>query len=237
VARVASMGSRLFRGTAIACGVAALAGLGIGFAVGQPVRPDDIQSARALPANLCARLGDISMLLPKATKVQLIQTGSGEVTCAADVPERSQPTFTAASITIRITPYSGRQAGPGRQPFTPGEVAKQAFDRKPWLVVEGRPYSTKVDKQAGTGGQSSRVSVLVYRADLTVQVDYAAHPIDLAGAQAAALMMADRAVWECKRTARRSCRGMSLISGYWSIRWRRSGVGGRLPGWRLLRWF
>lgn len=190
------MGSPLFRGTAIACGVAALAGLGIGIAVGQPVRADDVQSARVLPADLCARLGDISMLLPKATNAKLVQTGRGEVTCAVDVPEHSQPTFTAASLTIRITPYYGRQAGQGQSPFTPGELAKQAFDRKPGLVVEGRPYSTKVDKQAGTGGQDSRVSVLVWRADLTVQVDYVAHPIDLASAQAAAQVMADRAVWE-----------------------------------------
>jgi hypothetical protein len=198
------MGGQLLRGTAIACGVAAVAGLGIGVAVGKPVHPEDIQSARLLPTALCARLGDISALLPKATttknkKVGLIQTGSTEVTCAVDVPERGQPTFTAASLTIRITPYSGRQAGPGQPPFTPTEMAKQAFDRKPWPLDNDRAYPTKVDKHAaGTTGQDSRVSVLVYRADLTVQVDYAAHPIDLASAQQAAEVMADRAVWESR---------------------------------------
>lgn len=198
MARVAGMGGRLVRGTAIASGVAALAGLGIGFAVGKPVQPDDVQSARLLPKDLCSRLGDISVLLPRATAAKLIQTGSTELTCAVDVPERSQPTFTAASLTIRITPYSGRQAGQGRTPFTPAEMAKQAFDRKPWLVLKDRPYPTKVDKHASTGVQNARISVLVYRADLTVQVDYTAHPIDLATAQQAALVMADRAIWESK---------------------------------------
>jgi hypothetical protein len=192
------MGGRLVRSTAIASGVAAIAGLGIGFAVGKPVQPDDVQSARVLPGDLCSRLGDISTLLPKATKTKLIQTGSSEVTCAADVPERGQPTFSAATLTIRITPYSGRQAGPGQPPYSPAEMAKQAFDRKPWLVVKDRPYPTKVEKPASTGGQNSRVSVLVYRADLIVQVDYTAHPIDPATAQQAAQVMADRAVWESK---------------------------------------
>ncbi|NEA35316.1 hypothetical protein G3I17_27220 [Streptomyces sp. SID13031] len=192
------MDGRLVRGTAIACGVAALAGLGIGIAVGQPVQPEDVQSARVLPVDLCSRLGDISTLLPKATTAELIQTGNGEVMCAVDVPERRQPTFSGASLTIRITPYSGRQAGQGRSPFTPAELAKQAFDRKPWLVVKDRPYLTKVDKHAGTGGQDSRVAVLVHRADLTVQVEYTAHPIELATAQQAAQVMADRAIWESK---------------------------------------
>jgi hypothetical protein len=192
------MAGPLVRGTAIACGVAAVAGLGIGIAVGKPVHPQDIQSARLLPADLCTRLGDISALLPKATTAKLIQTGSTEVTCAVDVPERTQPTFSAASLTIRITPYSGREAGSGRSPFTPAEMAKQAFGRKPWPLVNDRAYATKVDKHAGTSRQDSRISVLVYRADLIVQVDYAAHPIDLASAQQAAQVMADRAIWESK---------------------------------------
>jgi hypothetical protein len=192
------MGGQLLRGTAIASGVAAIAGLGIGIAVGKPVRPADVQQARSLPADLCARLGDISTLLPKATTARLIQTGSTEVTCAVDVPESGQPTFTAASLTIRITPYSGRQAAPGRPPFTSAELAKQAFDRRPWPLVKDRAYPTKVDKHPGITGPDSRISVLVYRADLTVQVDYAAHPIDSASAQQAAQVLADRAIWESK---------------------------------------
>jgi hypothetical protein len=189
--------SSLVRGAAIACGIAAVAGLGIGFAVGKPVEPAPIQPARLLPDDLCAKLGDISTLLPKATtgKARLIQTGRSEVTCAVEVPERTQPTYTAASLTIRITPYSGRQAGPGQPPFTPVESAKQAFDRKPWPMVKDRPYETKL---ATTDGDHTRVEVLVYRGDLTVQVDYAAHPIDPATAQQAALVMADRAIWESK---------------------------------------
>nr|WP_239062961.1 hypothetical protein [Streptomyces sp. SID13031] len=65
-------------------------------------------------------------------------------------------------------------------------------------MVKDRPYLTKVDKHAGTGGQDSRVAVLVHRADLTVQVEYTAHPIELATAQQAAQVMADRAIWESK---------------------------------------
>lgn len=194
MASVASMAGPLVRGTAIACGIAAVAGLGIGIAVGKPTQPDDLESARQLPQDLCARLGDISTLLPKASttknKVELIQTGRTEVICAVSVTEP-----TAASLTIRITPYSGRQAGPGRSPFLPAEVARQSFDRKPWPSVKDRPYPTKLDK--GTR-QDPHVAVLVYRADLTVQVDYAAYPIDLAAAQQAVQVMADRALWESK---------------------------------------
>ncbi|MEV6412025.1 hypothetical protein [Kribbella sp. NPDC051718] len=188
------MASPLVRGTAIACGVAAVAGLGIGVAVGKPVRSADVEQARLLPKDLCARLGDISPLLPKATSTKaFIQTGITDVTCTVDVPEQTQPTFSAASIKIRITPYAGREAGPGQPPSTPAEVAKQAFTRKPWPTVGDRPYPTKVDRHAG---QDPRVAVLVYRADLTVQVDYAAHPIDPATAQQAAQVLADRAIWE-----------------------------------------
>lgn len=192
------MAGRVMRGTAIACGVAAVAGLGVGFAVGKPAKPQDVQSARRLPADLCSRLGDISALLPKATKAKLTQTGGAEVTCAVKVSERTQPTFSAAELTIRISPYAGRRAGQGEAAYTPEEMAKEAFDRMPWLVVNDRPYPTKVEKLARTGGMDSRVSVLVNRADLVVQVDYAAHPVDLATAQQAALVMADRAIWESK---------------------------------------
>ncbi|WBQ05206.1 hypothetical protein [Kribbella sp. CA-293567] len=192
------MGGRLVRGTAIACGVAAVAGLGIGFAVGQPVQPDDVRSARVLPGDLCSRLGDVSPLLPKATNAKLVQSGRIEVMCAVSVPERGRSTFSAAELTIKIRPYAGRRAGQGQPPFTPDEMAKQAFDRQPWLVVGGRAYPTKVEKRAEAGRLNSRVSVLVRRGDLTVQVDYAAHPVEPAVAQQAALVMADRAVWESK---------------------------------------
>jgi hypothetical protein len=190
--------SSLVRGTAIACGVAAVAGLGSGFAVGTPVHADDIESARLLPADLCTRIGDISALLPKATTARLVQTGGTEVTCSVYVSEGAQPTFTAASLTIRITPYSGRPAGLGRSPFTPAEGAKRAFDSRPWPLVKDRPYETKVDKHVGTDAEDSRVAVLVHRADLTVQVDYAAHPVDLDTAQRAAQVLADRAIWESR---------------------------------------
>jgi hypothetical protein len=198
VARVAGMASRLLRGTAIASGVAVVAGLGIGYAAGKPVDAKDIIPARILPADLCNRLGDVSALLPKATNPTLQQTGNIDVICAVKAEERSQPTFSAAELKIRITPNGGKAAGAGQPPFTPDEIAKKAFDRKPWQVLNDQPYPTKIDKRSDTGRQSWRVSVMVVRADLIVQVDYTAHPITEAAAQQAAVVMADRAIWEAK---------------------------------------
>ena len=184
--KVAGMGSRLVRGTAIACGVAVVAGLGIGYAVGEPVSPNDIQPARKLPADLCARIGDVSTLLPKATKPALTQTGTTSVHCSAKADEQTQPTHT------------GKAAGAGQPPFTPATVARQAFARKSWQDVKDRPYPTKVDKRGDISRQGWRISVLELRADLVVQVDYTAHPIDGAAAEQAALVLADRAIWEAK---------------------------------------
>jgi hypothetical protein len=198
VTKVAIMGGRLVRSTAIASGVAAAFGLGIGYSAGGTVQSEDLKPVRALPADLCARLGDISSLLPKATNAKLAQSGRTEVMCAVAVSERSQQTFSAAELTIRIRPYADRETNPGSPPFTGAEAAKQAFDRQPWLLVNGRPYPTKVEKHADAGRLNSRVSVLVQRADITVQVDYTAHPVDLATAQQAAQVVADRAIWESK---------------------------------------
>jgi hypothetical protein len=192
------MGGRLVRSTAIASGIAAAAGLAIGFSAGGTEQSKGVQPARVMPADLCARLGDVSPLLPKATNVKLVQSGRIEVMCAAGVTERSQPTFSAAELTIRIRPYAGREGSPGYPADSPAQLAKQAFDRQPWLIVTGRPYPTKVDKHVDAGRLNSRVSVLVQRADITVQVDYVAHPVDLVKAQQAAQLMAERAIWESK---------------------------------------
>jgi hypothetical protein len=192
------MASRLTRSTAIAAGIAAIAGLGIGYAAGDPVKPTDIVQARKLPADICTRLGDVSLLLPPATNLPWQRTGTSEVVCSVGVRSQTQPTFTAAALKVRIAPSGGRAAGAGQPPFTPEEMAKQAFDRKPWTVVPDRPYPTKLDKSTEAGGESWKVSVLVVRADLVVQVDYEAHPITGTAAQQGALVVADRAIWEAK---------------------------------------
>ena len=203
MAKVAGMASRLVRGTAIACGVAAIAGVGLGLAAGKPVDPEDVTPARKLPADLCSRLGDVSSLLPKATgtavkPVKLPQTGVSDVRCALGADEAAQSTYTAANLAITITPYAGKLGGAGQPPITPDTVAQQTFDRKPAKEVENRPYPTKLTSVGQAGGQAWQTSVIVVRADLVVQVDYSAHPIAREAAEKTALVMADRAIWEAK---------------------------------------
>lgn len=201
--KVAGMAGRLVRGTAIAGGVAAIAGLGLGLAAGEPVEPQDVTPARKLAADLCSRLGDVTTLLPKATNaagkpVELVQTGSSVVNCTAAVDEKTQPAYTAAKLTVTITPYAGKLGGAGTPPVPPESVARLAYDRKPMKEIEGRPYPTKLDAGGRAGQQDWQVSALVIRGDLVVQVDYAAHPIERKAAEQAALVLADRALWEAK---------------------------------------
>jgi len=178
--------------------VAGLAGLGIGYAVGEPVSADGILPTRKPPADLCARIGDVSGLLPKATKPTLSQTGTSAVYCSAKADEKTQPTHTAATLTINITPYAGKAAGAGQPPFTPATVARQTFERKPGQELKDRSFPTRMDKRPDLGRQGWRISVLVLRADVTVQVEYTAHPVTEVGAERAALVLADRAIWEAK---------------------------------------
>ncbi|MFF0338885.1 hypothetical protein [Kribbella sp. NPDC004875] len=196
------MASRLVRGTAIGCGVAALAGGGIGFAVGEPVTPEDVVPARALPADLCARIGDVSQLLPKASSgpVTMSQGGGSEVICQAGSSRAKVRAYTSAAVKVTITPYAGQDAGAGNVPFTPDQTAKKAFTRSPMKALnENRPYPTKVDQSAkGLAGESWNVRVLVQRADIVVLVDYTANPVQADVAQQAALALADRAIWESK---------------------------------------
>jgi hypothetical protein len=201
VANVAGMASRLVRGTAIAGGAAAVAGFGIGLAAGQPVDPADLPAARTLQSDLCSRLGDVSILLPKATgqKPKLQQTGRTDVRCTVEAGEKTQPTHSSASLTVAITPYGAKLGGAGAPPIPPEMVARRAYDRKPWTELKNRPYPTKSDRsEVGEGGENWRMSVLVVRADIVVQVEYTAHPIAQDTAEKAALVMADRAIWESK---------------------------------------
>jgi hypothetical protein len=198
VARVWGMAGGVVRGTLIASGVALVAGLGIGFAAGEPVHEDDVAGARKLPADLCERLGDISALLPKASSPVFAQTGTGEVRCRAVAEESGQQTFTAATVNVRITPYAGKLGGEGEPPTRPDQVARKAFDRGKGVLMPERPYPTRIDRYGRTGGEDWKVSVSVLRDDLVVQVDYEAHPVEPAKAEQAALVLADRAIWEAK---------------------------------------
>lgn len=203
MARVTGMASRLVRGTAIGCGVAAVVGAGVGFAVGKPVQPEDIVPARALPGDLCKRLGDVSDLLPKASSgaepVVMAQGGTSVITCEAGSSRSKVTAYTAAGLKVTITPYGGMDAGAGNPPLTPTQIAKKAFTRSPMNARQGRPYPTKTSKTAaGLAGESWTVHALVQRADIVVQVDYTANPIDAETAEKAALVLADRAIWETK---------------------------------------
>lgn len=203
MARVTGMASRLVRGTAIGCGVTAVAGAGVGFAVGKPVQPDDIVAARAMPSDLCARIGDVSDLLPKASSgtepVVMVQGGSTVITCQAGSSRSKASGFTAVGLKVTITPYGGMDAGAGNLPLTPAQMAKKAFTRSPMNARSGRPYPTKTSRSTnGLADESWTVRALVQRADLVVQVDYTANPIDADTAEKAALVLVDRAIWEAK---------------------------------------
>jgi hypothetical protein len=201
VAKVAGMASRLVRGTVIAGGVAAVAGLGIGLAAGQPVNPADLPPVRTMPSDLCSRLGDVSVLLPKATgeRPKLLQTGRTAVRCTVEADEKTQPTHTSANLAVAITPYGAKLGGAGAPPIPAETVARRVYDRKPWTALKDRPYPTKIDRSPlSVGGENWRMSVLVVRADIVVQVEYTAHPIARDTAEKAALVMADRAIWESK---------------------------------------
>lgn len=193
------MASRVVRGTAIAAGVAAVVGGGLGFALGQPVKEEDAVPARRLAADLCARIGDVSALLPKASSGRLAQAGKDAVTCSAVAPRQRATTFSTASVKVTITPYGGKLAGAGEVPYTPEVMAKKAFDRSPFDAVPDRPYPTKGDQTAvGLAGESFTTRVLVHRADVVVLVEYTANPVLADTARQAATVLADRAIWETK---------------------------------------
>jgi hypothetical protein len=203
VAKVAGMSSRLVRRTAIACAVAAVAGAGLGFALGDPVQPEDILPARKLPADFCAQLGDVSSLLPKApngTDVKLIQGGTTAVTCEVSVGAAQKlKTYSAAKLRVTITPYGGKDAGAGQAPFTPTAMAKRTFERSSLEDLKDRPYPTKLSQTTnGVAPESWTVRAVVQRADIVVQVEYTANPITQKKAEQAALTVADRAIWETK---------------------------------------
>lgn len=199
MARVAGMASRLVRGTAIACGVAAIAGGGIGYALGDPVQPEDILPARRLSAGVCERLGDVSSLLPQASKkpVALSQIGASTVVCTAEMPQGR--TYSAAEVKLTITPYGGRDMGAGRAPYSPAQNAKWTWERSPLETVADRPYPTKLGRMPrGVAGESWVVNAFVQRGDVVVHVEYLAYPIEQKAAEQAALVLADRAIWETK---------------------------------------
>ncbi len=197
------MASRLVRGTAIACGVAAVAGAGIGYALGDPVQPEDILPARKLSDSVCDRIGDVASLLPPASKastesVTLDQVGASTVTCTAQAGS-GRRTFADAVVKVTVTPYGGRDIGAGKAPLTPAQNAKWTWERSPLEDVADRPYPTKLGRSSrGLAGESWTVTALVWRGDIVVQVVYTASPIEQKAAEQAALVLADRAIWETK---------------------------------------
>lgn len=180
---------KVIRGGAIAVGVAALLGFGIGLAVGKTEDPADVPVARRLPGDLCQRLGDVSALFP--AKVELQQTGVGEVRCNATVEKASQPTYSGAELNVSAKAYAAK---PGN---TAEDVARADFDDEPWQVVKGRPYPTKMDSEP-RGEDSWHISVLTTRGDLVVRVEYTAQPVTKQAAESAAITVAEKAVWEAK---------------------------------------
>jgi hypothetical protein len=200
VARVSPVASRLVRRTAIAAGIALVAGLGLGFAAGKPVEPEDILPARQLPADLCARIGDVSSLLPKASNgvaPKLVQTGSSAIRCSVKADEVAQASYSSASLDIIVTPYGWKDAGAGNPPLKPNEVARQVYERRA-LKPSTLRSAAKLETRSNAGGESWIVTAVELHADVIVQVDYAAQPIERQAAENAALVIADRAIWESK---------------------------------------
>ncbi len=180
---------KLVRGIAVATGVAALAGFGIGFAAGQSEKPEDLPVARKLPTDLCARLGDVSALFPGPAELQ--QTGTGEIRCTAQSDEATQPTHTSAKLIIAFRTYATRAGS------TAADVAREHFDAESWPVLPNRPYPTKLRAQPG-GEEAWEIGLVTTRGDLVVEITYTASPIDQAAAQSAALSVAEKAVWEAR---------------------------------------
>jgi hypothetical protein len=192
------MASRLVRRTAIASGIAVVAGLGLGFAAGKPVTPDDILPARQLPADLCTRLGDVSSLLPKASNPpKLVKTGSLAIRCSVKADEAAQTSYSSATLDVTFTPYPGKDGGAGNPPLRPDQTARQAFERRAMKPSPDRS-TVKLETRAAAGGQSWTVTLLELHGDVIVQVDYTAQPIEQHAAESAALVIADRAIWESK---------------------------------------
>lgn len=180
---------KVLRAVAIAGGIAAIGGFGIGFAVGKTEDPADAPKARVLPADLCDRLGDVSVLFP--AKAKLTRTGIGEVRCTAEVAEAGQKTYSGAQLIVSIQTYAPQ---PGS---TAADVARDEFDDESLDAMPGRTYPTKL-KTTFAGEDNWQVEVLTTRGDVVVRVTYKAAPITKQAAESAATMMADKAVWEAR---------------------------------------
>lgn len=182
---------RLGRGLAIGAGVTVLAGFGLGLAVGSSADPAKLPTARKLPADLCQRLGNVSAFFPKGSDAKLAQTGVSDVRCRASVDERSQQSYTGAQLGVTVTPHAAKVGSSAAQ------VARRAFDSRPWIEVKGRPYPTKIQR-AENGEEQWAFKVITVRGDVVVEVEYTAHPVRREATEAALLILADLAVWETK---------------------------------------
>jgi hypothetical protein len=183
------MVSRFARGAAGAVGATVAVGFVLGLVTnGSAAGGND---ARALPDDLCARIGELGPLFPRPVALEQTGGGGGEVLCQATVEERLLPTHTQAKLRITVSRFTGYSGRP------PADEARERFDSRRWQPVAGRPYPTKV-RRAGHGEESWDVGAVVVRGDTVVLVEYSAFPVHRVTAERAVLVIADRAIWETR---------------------------------------
>jgi hypothetical protein len=124
-----------------------------------------------------------------------VKTGSTAIRCSVKADEAAQKTYSSAALDITITPYSGKDGGAGNAPLKPAELARLTFDRRAMKPLPDRS-TVKLETRSAAGGQSWTVTLVELHADVIVQVDYTAQPIEKSAAESAALVIADRAIWE-----------------------------------------
>ncbi len=186
---MAQRSGRLVRRSAIATGVATIAGFGIGLAAGANENPDALPPARRLPSDLCARLGDVTPLFPASVRLQ--QTGVSTVRCSSRIDEATQSSYSDAQLTVTLRSSAASSGS------TAVAAARKDFDNQYSPSVAGRANPTKLSAKAA-GEDSWHIVVITTYADVVVRVDYSAEPISRQAAESAALLLADKAVWEAR---------------------------------------
>jgi hypothetical protein len=186
---MAARADRLVRRTAIATGLATIAGFGAGVAAGAREDPTSTPPVRRLPSDLCERLGDVGVLFPAG--VRLRQTGGSAVRCAGTVDEAARSSYTGAQLTVTFQTYAA-VAGD-----TAAAAARKDFDKTYAPRLDGRAHPTKLSAKAN-GEDSWHIVVVTTYADLVVRVDYTAEPVTRQAAESAALLLAEKAVWEAR---------------------------------------
>ena len=224
--------ARLVRGTAIVAGVAAVAGLGIGFAGDEPDQADAAPGPPAPTARPLRRIGDVATLLPPANGRASQQTGKAEEICtrrrATRATFRGRDSKSESPRTPAARPAPGSHHSPRRR--RPSRV------RPPALAAPlGRPYPTRFNTESETGEESwrSRRS-RSRRPPRPGRLHGAPVPREPRAGRPGGRRPGDLG-GDLKSTPH--LLGMSCTSGSSSTRWRRSGAAGRSPGWRWWPWY